>query len=424
MKLVLLNDTLRLHDNPLLTTDTQPAAAVVVLDKAAFFGTQYGVARANLMRLQQQLYVISTLKQALHKHNIGLITLVGDIASSVRTVAAALNATTLCCAEPVATFEYAALAQLSAALNVSMLDCNSLLGDTLRPDLNNVPDTFTPFRQQQEPLMQVSSPLSMPMQPANWLTPAHAERYNTEFTALVQQYLPTQYPLLPCRPADEHTVLQHVARYIWHNQHILHYKATRNQLLGDNYASFCSSALALGSLSVRWLWQQIVQFEQQIAANESTYWLKFELLWREFFRWQFRKHNGRWFSKNAIKGERDFAPPHLSATKKTAFINWCSANTGDAFIDANMRLLHQTGLMSNRGRQNVASYLVHDLGVDWRLGAAYFEQRLCDYSCASNWGNWAYIAGVGNSTARRFNVQKQAQCYDSDGYFVQAMLKR
>lgn len=78
--------------------------------------------------------------------------------------------------------------------------------------------------------------------------------------------------------------------------------------------------------------------------------------------------------------------------------------------------------MSNRGRQNVASYLLHNLDIDWRLGAAYFEQRLLDYDCASNWGNWAYIAGTGNSTQRQFNISKQAQMYDPQGAFVKAML--
>mgnify|MGYP003149610193 FL=1 len=78
--------------------------------------------------------------------------------------------------------------------------------------------------------------------------------------------------------------------------------------------------------------------------------------------------------------------------------------------------------MSNRGRQNVASYLIHDLKLDWRLGAAYFEQRLLDYDVASNWGNWAYIAGSGNSGERQFNAIKQALNYDANGDFVRTML--
>ena len=61
-----------------------------------------------------------------------------------------------------------------------------------------------------------------------------------------------------------------------------------------------------------------------------------------------------------------------------------------------MRELARTGFMSNRGRQNVASYLVHDLGIDWRLGASWFEHLLLDHDPASNTGNWIYVAGVGN----------------------------
>jgi deoxyribodipyrimidine photo-lyase len=82
--------------------------------------------------------------------------------------------------------------------------------------------------------------------------------------------------------------------------------------------------------------------------------------------------------------------------------------------------------MSNRGRQNVASYFVHDLGMDWRWGASYFESQLIDYDPASNWGNWAYIAGVGNDPRpdRKFNSAKQANDYDKNRTFRDLWLKR
>lgn len=418
VSLVLLNDTLRLHDNTLLNSCAGHKAAVVVLNKAAFFGRQYGLARANLQRLQQQLALIAELKTALAAQQIGLITLFGDTAGCITQLAQRLNATRLYCAEPVAPYERSALQQLAAELNVTQLDCNSLLGGALRPQLNSLPHSFTPFRKQREPLLLVSEPVTTLPNAADWLSPLAAEHYNSEFAALQQQY----QPQLSDTAAGEQAALARLEYFIWQGRHILHYKHSRNQLSGCDYASFCSAPLASGGLSVRWLWQQIVQFETQVAANESTYWLKFELLWREFFRWQFRKYGTRWFSKGAIKGKLDFSAPTLSSAQQAAFNRWCNADTGIAFIDANMRLLNQSGLMSNRGRQNVASYLVHDLGIDWRMGAAYFEQRLLDYDCASNWGNWAYIAGTGNSSERQFNVQKQAQHYDPDGAFVRQML--
>jgi deoxyribodipyrimidine photo-lyase len=91
-----------------------------------------------------------------------------------------------------------------------------------------------------------------------------------------------------------------------------------------------------------------------------------------------------------------------------------------------MRELKQTGFMSNRGRQNVASYLIHELALDWRLGARWFEHCLIDYDVASNYGNWNYLAGTGHDprTQRHFNIEKQTAMYDQDGRFQTLWLKR
>ena len=80
--------------------------------------------------------------------------------------------------------------------------------------------------------------------------------------------------------------------------------------------------------------------------------------------------------------------------------------------------------MSNRGRQNVASFMAKDLGLDYRLGADFFEYHLLDYDHASNWGNWAYVAGVGadHRDDRWFNVMLQASRYDKRGGYVRHWL--
>ena len=89
-----------------------------------------------------------------------------------------------------------------------------------------------------------------------------------------------------------------------------------------------------------------------------------------------------------------------------------------------MKELNATGFMSNRGRQNVASFLVKDLGLHWIMGAEYFESLLLDYDPCSNYGNWNYIAGVGADPRedRYFNIISQAKRYDSDGRFVKYWL--
>jgi deoxyribodipyrimidine photo-lyase len=106
------------------------------------------------------------------------------------------------------------------------------------------------------------------------------------------------------------------------------------------------------------------------------------------------------------------------------FNRWAEGTTGFPLVDAAMRELWCTGYTSNRARQNVASFLARVLGIDWRAGAAWFESLLIDYDVASNWGNWAYVAGVGNDARgfRFFNVHKQALMYDATGAFARHWL--
>ena len=106
------------------------------------------------------------------------------------------------------------------------------------------------------------------------------------------------------------------------------------------------------------------------------------------------------------------------------FEQWCHGRTGMPLVDACMRELLATGFMSNRGRQVVASYLVNDLQQDWRHGAAWFEEHLLDYDPASNWGNWAYLAGVASDPRhhRLFNALRQARQYDPQAEYISLWL--
>ena len=125
-----------------------------------------------------------------------------------------------------------------------------------------------------------------------------------------------------------------------------------------------------------------------------------------------KKYGNKLFRLSGLKGK--ITLPVMR--DENVLQSWINGETGNDFIDANMLELRNTGFMSNRGRQNVASYFCHDLKQDWRIGAAYFEHQLIDYDVSSNWGNWAYIAGVGNDPRpnRYFNIDKQANDYDAD----------
>ena len=212
--------------------------------------------------------------------------------------------------------------------------------------------------------------------------------------------------------------------YVFEQRYIRHYKATRNQLIGEGFSSRMSAYLAWGCLSPRTLWQQTLAYDAQYGDSEHSYWLRFELLWREFFHWSLRHYGDQYFYYSGIQPQAPARHPPLSSRQQGWWQRWCEADTGIPFVDANLKELLTTGFMSNRGRQNVASFFIHDMGLDWRWGAEFFQHHLLDDDVASNWGNWAYIAGVGHDPrgGRRFSLTKQAHRYDADGAYVRHWL--
>ena len=210
--------------------------------------------------------------------------------------------------------------------------------------------------------------------------------------------------------------LKRLHYFLFQSKRIQTYKITRNGMIDPDDSSHFSPFLAVGALAVKRIWFEIERFEKEYGSNDSTYWLTFELLWREFFIWNALKHQNLLFAAGGIKNQvlsHDHQDTHFDA--------WKNGRTADEFVNANMNELRLTGWMSNRGRQNVASYLVHDLNLDWQKGAEWFEQQLIDYEPCANWGNWNYIAGVGNDPRpfRKFNLVKQREQYDPTGEYVQ-----
>ena len=132
------------------------------------------------------------------------------------------------------------------------------------------------------------------------------------------------------------------------------------------------------------------------------------MLWRDFFQF-----NMQFFPRCYFRFKKNKSL-FTSEEQKINFVKWKTGNTGVPFVDANMKELLNTGFMSNRGRQNVASFLINDLKLCWQLGAKHFQEYLIDYDVASNYGNWSYLAGKGNDprTNRYFNIEKQQKIYD------------
>lgn len=217
----------------------------------------------------------------------------------------------------------------------------------------------------------------------------------------------------------ETEALNRLNDYFFETKKLGFYKKTRNGLVGKDYSSKFSSWLANGSISARTIYWKVKQFETEHYKNQSTYWLIFELIWRDYFKYVSMKHGSQIFKLEGILGK-----DYNWSTDKTQIDKWINGETASDFVNANMIELKQTGWMSNRGRQNVASYFAKELQLDWRIGAAYFESMLIDYDVHSNYGNWMYVAGVGNDPRdRKFNVQLQAERYDTNGKFRKLWLQ-
>lgn len=282
--------------------------------------------------------------------------------------------------------------------------------------ITQTPDVFTQFRKETERITQVRTPLPTPTRIPPLDEPGFDYGEVPELSDFGMAPPPEDERNAIEWKGGETAGLDRLAYYLFDSQAISTYKETRNGLIGSDYSTKFSAWLAQGCLSPKKIYAEVRAYEDKNGANDSTYWVIFELLWRDFFHLMGKKHGNQIFWKNGFKDER-----HPEWTKDTDLLQrWIDGQTGTPFIDANMREMARTGFMSNRGRQNAASYLVKDLKIDWRLGAEYFESVLIDYDVTSNWGNWQYVAGVGTDPRenRYFNILSQAERYDSEGEYV------
>jgi len=435
---VWFRDDLRVDDNPTLADAVAAAGEVVplyVFDPRTRGETRYGTGKRGTHRTRFRLESVADLRASLRERGGELFVREGRVEDVVPAVAGAVGADAVFAQTKPATEELEAEYGVRDALPDSV-DFRRRWTHTLY-HVNDLPtrydridDTFTPWRKEVEDGAAVRDPVPAPDSiPAPATLPVESAESSVPDGTGGPGDIPSLADLgVGAPPEDDRAVLpfeggetagkERIESYVWEGDHLREYKQTRNGLLGAEYSSKVSPWLAAGCLSPRWLHREVSRYEEERVANEDTYWLVFELAWRDFFQFQFLKHGADFFGPNGIRDvekrwDRD----------REAFQRWADGETGVPFVDANMRELNRTGYMSNRGRQNVASFLADALGIDWRWGAAYFEARLVDYDVASNWGNWAYQAGVGNdSRDNHFDVLSQADRYDGDAEYVTTWL--
>mmetsp|Transcript_83004 Transcript_83004/g.234818 ORF Transcript_83004/g.234818 Transcript_83004/m.234818 type:complete len:572 (+) Transcript_83004:100-1815(+) len=180
-------------------------------------------------------------------------------------------------------------------------------------------------------------------------------------------------------------------RWMFDHDRLKDYRDTQNGMLGEEYSSKLSPWIARGCISVRRIWSEVQRYESERSNNHSTYWFRNLLEWRDRMIYIARSQGDRIFKLAGIGGDQYSRTWHGTSDDLQV---WKDGRTGEDLVDAGMKELALTGYMSMRARHIVASYLIYELGVDWRHGAAHFEEHLLDYDPALNWVMWMLQTGV------------------------------
>ena len=412
--LVWFRNNMRVEDNSSLTkaiNESDNVIGFINIDPKIFISTKYGFKKTEKYRAKFLLETISDLKSQLEILNISLIITHRDFGQSINEIIDQYGITNIYTQTEWTRDELIEESFIPDEINL-IKDFDQFLfsPNDVRSLYDNIPRGFSNFRKKCEKYLSVNDTLSVP------------KSLNSDNKISIEYPIPSLSDLgfkdfevhkdsVFRFKGGEINAKNRIRNYFFETKNVSTYKLTRNGLIGEDYSSKFSPWLANGSVSVKYIFKSLKEYEKEVEKNDSTYWLYFELIWRDFFKYVSMQHKDKFFNKDGIYGE-----DKEWSDDKDVLLNWINGKTNEPFVNANMIELSQTGFMSNRGRQNVSNYLTKELKIDWRIGAEYFESMLIDYDVHSNYGNWLYNAGIGNDSMpfRKFNPKLQSERYDPD----------
>ncbi|CAJ1362471.1 unnamed protein product [Effrenium voratum] len=423
---------LRVDDNLALKAATEGAETllpVYVFDAAKFnTPTLAGARKSGARRARFLLESVQNLRRSLEQRGSGLAVALGEVQEVLPQLCGNSSVTVAqgYCSEEQRE-EHLVAKRLKSELR-KVWGGTLYMPEECGQNPASTPLMFTSFKNKAEGRGQIRPPLPAPrtLPPL----PSDAPKEALSFLPTLQQLGYEEEEVQEAMQDDprgvlpfeggEDAAMARVQKWMFEDDHLQEYFEIRNGMLGEGYSSKLSPWLAIGCISPRRVWAEAKRYEKERRIeNKSTYWLIFELTWRDFFIYMAWSQGDKIFHRGGIIGDRT---PWKGSRDKLE--RWKEGKTGDPLVDANMQELKATGWMSNRGRQNVASFLIFDLQVDWRYGAAHFEELLLDYDPCSNWGNWVAAAGLTGQRVNKFNTKKQLSDYDPRREYVNHWLGR
>ena len=421
--LVWFRNDLRLHDNEMLVEAVSKADEILpvyIFDPRQFEKTNFHTFKTGATRTKFLLESVASLQQSLKDMGGNLLVLQGLPEEILPELVAKNEITEVYHHREVASEETAVSIKVEDALWKLKTNLKHFIGHTLynKEDLpfpiKDIPDVFTQFKKKTE--------RDAVVKPC-FLTPTTITFVSVEDWGSI----PAVEELLQCETAavakingdfggGEKEALTHLHDYLHAGEGMVLANAT---LKKHEIVSKLSAWLALGCLSPREVYWKMKEAEANYGVKPYFNQIVLGLLWRDYYRFMFKKYGNTFFKPQGFK--QDGLP--LQPENSLALQNWKEGQTGQPLVDACMRELNTTGYINQVARQLVATYLVKVLDVNWVLGAAYFEEQLIDYAPASNWGNWAAVAGVGNDQklSNSFDFEKLLKSLDPKGAFAQVV---
>jgi deoxyribodipyrimidine photo-lyase len=412
--LVWFRNDLRLHDNEMLVeavAKSDHILPVFFFDPRHFDEAQ--VTRSGFTRAKFLVESVSALRQAFQKLSGDILIINGMPEDHIIDLIERFEIAEVYHHREVAPAETRVSANVEDVLWKSKVNLKHFIGHTLynKEDLpfpiKDIPDVFAQFKKKTERDAVVKPCIE---------TPEHIDFVEVEdwggIPAVADLFHGQDLSAFTSREewiGGEEAGLNHL-RDLLSEGSMIYTKPASKIADRQEYNSHLSAWLSLGCLSPRKVYWSVKQAEERFGSNPNFSHLVLGLLWRDYYRFMFKKHGAVYLGESLLRPELD-----VDADQELMFASWKSGATGHSLIDGLMHKLNETGFLSHSARILVATFLIHVLKVNWMKGAAYFEEKLIDYTTASNWGNWACIAdGSKDSKSKHtFDVEKQLKVLES-----------
>ena len=385
--LVWFRNDLRLHDNELLVRASERNQHVLpfyCFDPRQFAISKYGLRKTGALRAAFILDNVKALKNALKAIGSDLVSAVGHPEEVIPEICKHYQIDEVYHHREVAQEETHVSGLVEEALWKMQLNLKHFIGHTLyhKEDLpfpiKDIPNAFSVFRKKTERESSIRP---------TFATPNHLSLPEGVQSAVLPSLLELGFTPDEVKSATRLTFKGGEQEAFIQMDAFLKQKEN----LDDSHLS---PYIAVGALSPNTYYHALTGQDSSFQDKKSKDILLNKLLWRDYFRFMFKKHGNLFFQSSGLTGQT----PENHLPDDAAFSKWMSANTGEKVVDFYLQQLHDTGFIPVAARFLVAAYLVYVLKVNWLKGAAYFEEKLIDYGPSNNYGNWAHVAGVGSSS--------------------------